>query len=210
MDTNDHHVNDDGPHKSPIGERIRAERLRLGLSQALFANKVKVHRKTQINYETGERKPDTDYLEAIAKEGVDVGYVLTGNSTHEAKQVYSNILDAIMVELELYKGFGGNWETIYEAVLAEWRTKFSDKTDLAPTGGDMIRALIHRSPKFLGGADEIADLLNHVEFVAETEGRTLSSDQKARAVLTLFRHRKISGIGYVELRMVQEAIKKTI
>lgn len=210
MDTNDTQVNEDGLKKSPIGERIRAERLRLGLSQALFANKVNVHRKTQINYETGERKPDTDYLQAIAKEGVDVGYVLTGESTHGKQQVYSNILDAIMVELELYKGFSGNWEAIYDAVLADWLAGFSGKTDHAPTGGDMIRALIHRSPKFLGGADEIADLLNHVEFVAETEGRTLSSDQKARAVLTLFRHRKISGIGYVELRMVQEAIKKAI
>lgn len=209
MDTNDNQVNEKCLLNASLGERIRAERLRLGLSQALFANKANVHRKTQINYETGERKPDTDYLQAIAKEGVDVGYVLTGKPTHEKQQVYSNILDAIMVELELYKGFSGNWATIYDSVLAEWRAGFSG-TDDAPTGSDMIRALIHRSPRFLGGADEIADLLNHVEFVAETEGRTLSSDQKARAVLSLFRHRKISGIGYVELRMVQDAIKKVV
>ena len=66
MDTNDHVVNEIDDRKSPIGARIREERLRLGLSQAAFAKLLGVHRRTQINYEHGERKPDTDYLGSLA------------------------------------------------------------------------------------------------------------------------------------------------
>jgi len=34
--------------------------------------------KTQLLYEKGERKPDIDYLVAVACAGVDVLYVITG------------------------------------------------------------------------------------------------------------------------------------
>lgn len=37
-----------------------------------------VNRNTQANYEKGERKPDADYLAAVAAIGVDVLYVITG------------------------------------------------------------------------------------------------------------------------------------
>ncbi len=35
-----------------------------------------IHRNTQARYERGEREPDTTYLDAIRKAGVDVGYVV--------------------------------------------------------------------------------------------------------------------------------------
>lgn len=35
-------------------------------------------RQSQSNYEKGTRKPDTEYLAAIARAGVDVLYVVTG------------------------------------------------------------------------------------------------------------------------------------
>ena len=61
-----------------IGERLRAERLRLGFTQDAFADQVDVGRKTQSNYESGERSPDAQYLAAAAGLGVDVGFVITG------------------------------------------------------------------------------------------------------------------------------------
>lgn len=63
-------------HGKTIGQRLREERKRLGLSQTEFSRTVGVHLNTQSRYEKGEREPDTAYLEAIGKVGVDVGYVM--------------------------------------------------------------------------------------------------------------------------------------
>lgn len=70
--------------KDNINERIRAERERLGLSQAAAAEKMGVSRTTQVNYETGKRKADSDYLFALGKLGADVGYVLFGERSTAA------------------------------------------------------------------------------------------------------------------------------
>ncbi len=59
-------------------ERLREERERLGLSQEKFGALGGVLKRAQINYEKGERNPDSAYLSAIAAAGVDVLYVLTG------------------------------------------------------------------------------------------------------------------------------------
>lgn len=62
-------------------ERLREERKKLGLNQAEFAALGGVTVDSQGNYERGLRKPDSAYLEAIAREGVDVAYLLTGVRT---------------------------------------------------------------------------------------------------------------------------------
>ena len=63
---------------SSIGDRLRAERERLELSQTQLAELGGTTRKTQFNYETDVRRPDADYLAAIAAAGADVLYILTG------------------------------------------------------------------------------------------------------------------------------------
>lgn len=62
-----------------IGERLREERERLGQSQTDFGVSAGVGRKSQFNYESGERLPDAAYLTGIAAMGADVLYVLTGS-----------------------------------------------------------------------------------------------------------------------------------
>lgn len=64
-----------------IGSRLRDERERLGLNQSDFATAAGTTRKSQFNYETDARRPDADYLAAIAAAGVDVLYILTGQRT---------------------------------------------------------------------------------------------------------------------------------
>lgn len=61
-----------------IGERLREERTRLGMSQPSFGEIGGVTKKTQMLYEGSERFPDAQYLAAVAASGVDVLYVLTG------------------------------------------------------------------------------------------------------------------------------------
>ncbi len=63
---------------STIGERLRLERQRLDLSQEELGARGGVQKQAQLNYEKGERAPDTTYLLAIAEAGVDVVFVLTG------------------------------------------------------------------------------------------------------------------------------------
>lgn len=66
---------------STIGERLKEERERLGLSQPAFAALGGAGKHSQINYEANRRSPDGEYLSAVAKHGVDVLYVLTGQRT---------------------------------------------------------------------------------------------------------------------------------
>jgi len=63
---------------SNLGDRLKDERMRLGLSQAAFAERLGVHRNTQIKYESGERVPDSDYLDNAQKIGVDIYYLYSG------------------------------------------------------------------------------------------------------------------------------------
>jgi transcriptional regulator with XRE-family HTH domain len=61
-----------------IGARLREERERLGLNQEGFGQLGGVRKQAQLLYEKDERKPDSDYLVAVAAAGVDVLFVLTG------------------------------------------------------------------------------------------------------------------------------------
>ena len=75
--TFEHHVNRFGVRMS-IFLRLREERERLGFSQEAFGVLGGVQKRAQINYEKGERHPDSAYLAAIAAAGADVLYILTG------------------------------------------------------------------------------------------------------------------------------------
>jgi transcriptional regulator with XRE-family HTH domain len=61
-----------------IGSRLREERERLKLTQRAFGEFGGVEPNAQGKYESGERAPKADYLAAVAAQGVDVLYVLTG------------------------------------------------------------------------------------------------------------------------------------
>lgn len=61
-----------------IGSRLREERERLKLTQRAFGEFGGVEPNAQGKYESGERAPKADYLAAVANQGVDVLYVLTG------------------------------------------------------------------------------------------------------------------------------------
>lgn len=60
------------------GKRLREERQRLKANQTTFGVWGGVDRKSQFRYETDQRAPDSEYLHALSKHGVDVLYVLTG------------------------------------------------------------------------------------------------------------------------------------
>ncbi|WP_299833507.1 helix-turn-helix transcriptional regulator [Pseudomonas sp.] len=61
-----------------FGKRLRAERVRLNLTQKELARLCGVQANAQGHYENGERHPGSGYLTALIRYGVDVMYVLVG------------------------------------------------------------------------------------------------------------------------------------
>ena len=61
-----------------IGERLKEERQRLGLTQQAIADAGGVSKRAQLNYEQGEQLPGAAYLAGVTGIGVDVVYVLSG------------------------------------------------------------------------------------------------------------------------------------
>lgn len=64
----------------PLGERLKEERLRLGLNQDALG----VTPQAQRRYEKGERYPDAEYLARFADLGGDVQYIVTGKRSEGA------------------------------------------------------------------------------------------------------------------------------
>ncbi|WP_416221207.1 XRE family transcriptional regulator [Salinicola sp. LHM] len=71
-----------------VGQRLKSERERLGMTQTAFAGKAGITKNTQLLYETDQRHPKADYLVALDKIGVDVLYTLTGK--HAASSEHSD------------------------------------------------------------------------------------------------------------------------
>lgn len=69
-----------------IGERLKEERSRLGLSQTEMGAAGGVGKTTQINYEKDSGSPSATFLAAVAKLGVDVLYVVTGERKPQAAE----------------------------------------------------------------------------------------------------------------------------
>jgi len=61
-----------------IGERIKSERRRLGLSQDKFAEAGGIKRTTLYQYEHGDRLPSFSFLLKTAVAGLDLGYIIYG------------------------------------------------------------------------------------------------------------------------------------
>jgi transcriptional regulator with XRE-family HTH domain len=61
-----------------IGERLKEERERLGLTQEAFAAISGSKRRTLVDWEKGVSSPTAVQLSALSSAGVDVLYVLTG------------------------------------------------------------------------------------------------------------------------------------
>jgi transcriptional regulator with XRE-family HTH domain len=61
-----------------INARIKAWRQALGLTQEEFAKRAGISKATLVGYEVGQRKPGAEALAAIARTGVNMTWLLTG------------------------------------------------------------------------------------------------------------------------------------
>lgn len=101
-----------------IGDRLKAERVRLKYSQEAFGDAVGVGKHSQIRYEKGERSPDGDYLLKAHGLGADVAYIITGfhapwgNSVEDEREAYLTPARRLAGEIELMGLAEGDAELI--------------------------------------------------------------------------------------------------
>lgn len=193
-----------GIHTGTIGARIREERKRLRLSQEAFAKEVGVHRRTQINYESGERNPDTAYLAALAAARVDVGYVLTGQSASIERQAYAHFMAVVQEALELVP-YDAEMQAAFAQVAEDTRAFWEGDENAGPKGDAAVHALLKKSPVLMLDARQLEDLIEKLEFVIESKGVAISASDKARAILHLFREIKKPG-AQLDFKAVEAAI----
>jgi transcriptional regulator with XRE-family HTH domain len=75
-------------HPLDIHQRLKEERLRLGLDQKELAAKLGIAVTTQLGYEKGHRSPTANYLATVETLGFDVLYVLTGRQKICTEEYY--------------------------------------------------------------------------------------------------------------------------
>ena len=102
-----------------IFERLREERIRLGLSQAQLGEIGGVQKQAQLKYEKGDRQPDARYLEAVAGAGVDVLYVLTGRRMSAPVSPVTSYSLATVTPLPANERNGLTWRQVLIAVIDE-------------------------------------------------------------------------------------------
>jgi len=84
---------------SPKAERLRQERVRLGLTQAELGRIGGVKTPTQSMYERSASSPTWDYLDAVAQAGVDISYVVFGKKSSAYQFLDENIVRAALQAL---------------------------------------------------------------------------------------------------------------
>lgn len=87
-----------------IGDRLKAERERLGHSQDQWASVTGIHRNTQVKYEKREGSPNAEYLAAIQCIGADINFIITGEKSiyrESSPDFECPIISAIIEQLEI-------------------------------------------------------------------------------------------------------------
>lgn len=81
---------------------LKSERERLGFTQGQFASLCGVSLRSQANYESGARAPDSDYLTAALQAGCDLEYIFNGVRSRQldvsALQDCIEILESALVQ----------------------------------------------------------------------------------------------------------------
>lgn len=216
-----------------VGKRLAEERKRIGLSQSDFAERVGVSFSSQRRYEDGRSSPDTAYLEAIGKAGVDVGYVLGPSQwttseklrwmhdfykiggTGELNQITGQplafngeraakmLLDILGVDYE-------SWNRIVDRLI-----QLDDSgLPLADSRNPAWRSELLQASSFIRRLVEDASsldtalltvVIDGIESSLDRQRVPLSPEKKARAAAMLYRSFKAGG--EVDLAMIEDAVK---
>lgn len=210
-------------------ERLTQERKRLNLSQANFAKAVGASLSSQKLYESGAREPNVSYLKSLEAIGVDVFFVLNGDTSGEIRQEILGVGGSDSgyrneaLRLLLYS-FGVDpeaWNKSLDKILpiTVEANRYPDSTrpavcvDLDETTGErLVTELMLLSPvlsKKIGESSEIylsllSDVIEGLENAVRASGKDIQPAKKAQAVVMLYRAFKASG--KIDQKMIDEVV----
>lgn len=84
--------------KDHLFERLKQARLRLGIKQSELAEIGGVSRATQVSYESNVTSPNTDYLRLVQSVGLDIPFVLFGDTDEQMNEDASEQIDWKLVQ----------------------------------------------------------------------------------------------------------------
>lgn len=202
-----------------IGDRIEHERKRLGLSQTAFSKAVGVSLSSQKRYESGEREPDTAYLERARKIGVDISFLLTNTRRGPSGIDGDNWIDFGICFAQILGFTSGDLRSVLATVSAtmaheNYRHLEPDDSVAAYDAVFLkeVLSLVNRKNSVMPlGKDSIdidtnllSAILENLETAAGSTARNLSAKKKALIVGMLYRNFKASGT--VDLAAIRDAI----
>ena len=186
---------------SKFCDRLREERKRLRLSQTEFSRLAGVHLNTQSRYEKGVTEPDTAYLEAIGRVGVDVGYVMAGVKSDvfgPSAQLEADTLDAFALALHVDRA-----DVIRVAsLIAAYQAGPVDQK--VPSAHALIDEILLKSPRIFD-PKLLETIIEGVENVLSDLGWELVPAKKARTVAMIYRTMKRTG--NFDHSLIFEAVK---
>lgn len=183
-----------------IGERLREERERLGLSQAEFAEKAGIHRNTQVRYESGKREPDPSYIARIQDLGVDAGYLLFARKT-DPVSIYNLAVARVLPGIAERAGISGRAVIDLINLAAEEESASWGGGELSGSRvdfGSLIDSLFENG-------ELLSDVFFEVARVCHDEGLHLPYNKRAKVLSMIFRTCKASG--KIDPEMVNEAVR---
>ena len=176
-----------------FAERLREERKRLHMNQTEFAKATGVHLNTQSRYEKGEREPDTTYLSALAKIGVDMAYLLTGEHGRDLqleRDAVIHVLNVIQGVLGFWKGpmardFEAAMQTVYEAQKVRWTAP-----DEIQRADDRLRDALRKIPELFPSSRDLEQLLWKAELAQQRTGQRLKAREMADLLRRIYQDEK--------------------
>lgn len=124
-----------------LANRIKAWRHALGLTQDEFAKLAGMSKATLVGYEVGQRKPGADALAAIARTGVDMRWLLTGEGEMLPKTAPDKAFDEVPYARRLEK-IGLLLAGMTEQEAAAFLDEMFARAQSAAEAAELRRALI--------------------------------------------------------------------
>ncbi len=183
-----------------LGDRLRRERERLGLSREAFAENAGIHLNTQARYETDKRKPDSAYLETIKQLGIDTEYVLfdVPDTLVQCPFLQSIGADPAITLEDCRYNAAGRGATTGPRAMRHFRA-----CQKCPKNPIIYKVDWSKGAPDLDGR-LLAAIIEVVEQSLERHTKSLSPDSKARVLVMLYRAFKASG--KIDPESVEDAI----
>ena len=122
--------------QSTLGDRLRSERVRLGLTQETLADRTGISTRSIAGYELGTTTIRQDFIYRLENVGIDMAYVLFGDGTEGSAVVDDELFERVnrWADVSCREPDGTpipDWERLQRVARAyRWLASSRDKKEL--------------------------------------------------------------------------------